>query len=76
VLKQSGEVYGLPTGPPGFSQDERSDCGWKVAKVPLDPRHEVGDVQELEIGVRTLVNPRNWCKIRRLNIFGESPTEP
>jgi len=76
VLKQSDEVYDLPTRLPGFSQGERFDCGSKAPKVSLDPRHEAGDVRELEIEYRTLANVRNWCGVRRLNIFGESPTEP
>ena len=45
MLKESDEVYDLPTGPVGFSQGERSDCRREVAKVPFDPRHKAGDVQ-------------------------------
>ena len=50
VLKQSDEVYDLPTKPPGFSQGERSDRGRKVSKVPFNPRHELWVSRNSEIG--------------------------
>jgi len=41
VLKQSDEVYDLPAGPSGFSQDERSGCMEEASKLPSNPRQDV-----------------------------------
>ena len=45
MLKQSDEVYDLPTGSLGFSQGETLDCRQEVTKVPLNLRHEARDIQ-------------------------------
>jgi len=47
VLKQSNEVYDLPAGPPGFSQDETFDGREEVSEILSNPWNEAGDVQIL-----------------------------
>ena len=48
VLKQPDEVNDLPAGPYWFSEGEGADSWQEVFEVSLNPRHKVGDVQEVD----------------------------